>query len=72
MCFSSIRTNNQHCIDFSNTFNIIAHCSRAQDCDQTGHRGAVSVTGTMINIVGAYPLAEKFLKYIILFSGASC
>ena len=72
VCFSGIRTDNQHCVYTCNTFNVVTHCTGTQHCDQTGHCGAVSVTGTVVNIIGADLKTEKFLKNIILFSGASC
>ena len=72
MCFSGVRTDNQHCVNICNTGNVVTHSTGTQHCDQTGHRRAVSVTGTMVYIISADLQAEKFLKDIVLFSGAAC
>ena len=71
MGFRCIRSDNKNYVALANASNIIAHGPGTQHRDQTGHRRTVSVSGTMVNIVGADLKAEEFLKGIILLCRAA-
>jgi hypothetical protein len=40
----------------------ISHGAAAKRDGQTGHRGSVSETGAMVNIIGTYRHPHKFLE----------
>ncbi len=45
----------------------VRHCAGTECCGQTGHGGAVSESGAVIDVVGADHRAHKFLEEIVLF-----
>ena len=71
MGLCGVGANDQHNITVKNTVYGIRHCSRTKYCDQTGHGWAVSVSGTVVDIICADPGAKEFLEGVIFFDGTS-
>jgi hypothetical protein len=47
----------------------ISHSTAAETGGQTGHRGGMSETGTVVHIVGLHYHAGELLRQIIFFIG---
>ena len=47
----------------------IGHCAAAESRGQTGHRGAVSETRTVIDVVRLHHRSREFLKDVVVFVG---
>ncbi len=72
MAFCSIRADDEYAVGISDFSNGVGHGSAAECCDQTGHGGGMSETGTVVDIVGSDDRAGKFLHQVVFFIGALC
>ena len=67
---SGVGADSQDTTGITNITDGVGHRPAAECCDQTGHRGGMSETGTVVNIIGAQYRPGKFLNDIVLLIGA--
>ena len=70
MGFSGVGANSQDAGGIANLADRVSHRSAAERGDQTGHRGGMSETGTVVNVVLTEYYPSEFLDGIVVLVGA--
>ena len=65
-----IGTDDEYAICMPDFIDGVGHGSAAERCDQTGHRGRMSETGAVVDVVRTDYRAGKFLQQVIFFVSA--
>src|SRR4030066_625030 len=67
MCISGVTTDDQDAIGSFDFAHGIGHSTAAETGGQTGHRGRMSETGTVVYVICLHDHTSEFLCHIILF-----
>ena len=70
MALRGVRPNDKNAVSVPDFGDGVGHGSAAEGCDQTGHGGGMSETGTVVNIVSAQYSSGKFLGNIVFLISA--
>ncbi len=65
-----VRADAQHDVGLAEVGDRVRHRSASERCGQTGHRGAVSKTGAVVDVVRADRRAQELLEQVVLLVGA--
>ena len=67
MSFAGVRSGDKDTVGVFKLGDRVCHRTTSEGGDQTGHRGAVSKPGAVIDVVRSEHDAGKFLQQVILF-----
>ena len=68
----SVGTNGENAGSLTDFYNRVGHCSATEGGGQTGHRGAMSETGTVIDIIRPQHRPREFLDNIVVLVSTAC